>query len=482
MYRLFLAQRYLKSRLVNLIAVGGVMFGVAVLIVVTSVMDGFRAKVLTVLRGSLSDIVLVPMIPDGEALPAYELVDARLREDPRVRATSPELTRQIFYLYPATGSRGLVVEGHAIQDMTAVGIDFDREREVSDIEEFLIASNDPAQPFFSERALDRVIDGKPTGTVLVSRTFAEKFLGLGQHFADARDLLDVPLQLTFLDIGAVAAPADGPGATQGRAAGPEASGDPDGGDAPPPEAPPPAVRVRSITAAAPTITFIISGVYDAEDTSLDLGRVFMERGRLADVAHIDDPYHSIRVKLKDHRDAAQVKQDFTKQYPDFQTTIWQDHRRQYLRAVNNEKVLLLIVLSFIVLLGGFIILATLTLTVVEKTKDIGVLAALGSTRRGILSLFVGTALLIGVMGSLLGVGLGWLFTSNVNAIKDFLAERMGVQIFPADIYLFREIPTIWDWPAIAWIVGGSILMSLVAGLIPALRAARMDPVRALRYE
>ena len=110
------------------------------------------------------------------------------------------------------------------------------------------------------------------------------------------------------------------------------------------------------------------------------------------------------------------------------------------------------------------------------------LAALGATRQGILSLFVGTALLIGVLGALLGVGLGWLFTSNVNWIKDFLAERMGVQIFPADIYLFREIPTIWDWQSIGWIVAGSVLMSFVAGLIPALRAARMDPVRALRYE
>ena len=339
MYRLFLAQRYLKSRLVNLIAVGGVMFGVAVLIVVTSVMDGFRAKVLTVLRGSLSDIVLVPVIPEDEALPPFERIESKLLQDPRVQAASPELSRHIFYLYPATGSRGLVIEGHAIQDMTAVGIDYDRERRVSDIQDFLLAANDLDRPFFSARALDRQIDGRPTGTVLVSRTFAEKFLGLGHHFDEPSQLLEVPIQLTFVDLEAVAAPGPGEDGAGGRAGGPQAVGGPDGppargspdGDdgAPPPPPPAPAPSMRSINAGWRTVTYIISGVYDAQDTSLDLGRVYLDRQRLAEEAHIRDPYHSIRVKLKNPHVSEQVKQDFTREFTDFQTTIWQDHRRQY---------------------------------------------------------------------------------------------------------------------------------------------------------
>jgi lipoprotein-releasing system permease protein len=215
---------------------------------------------------------------------------------------------------------------------------------------------------------------------------------------------------------------------------------------------------------------------------MDLARVYLDKDVLRRLAGVQDEYLLIRVKLKDPATAAAVKSDFAGRFPEFLTTTWEDHRADYLRAVNNEKVLLAIVLSFIVLLGGFIILATLTLTVVEKTKDIGVLSALGATRRGVLHIFVGNGLLMGVLGSLLGIGLGWLFTENVNAIKDFLAERMGIQIFPADIYLFREIPTIWDWGNVAWIAGGSLLIALLAAFVPAARAARMDPVRALRYE
>ncbi len=481
MYRVFLAQRYLKSRLVNLIAVGGVMFGVAVLLVVTSVMDGFRTKVLTVLRGNLSDIIMTPVIPPGDPLPRFEAVDAALRKDPRVLATAPQLERVVFYLYPAYGTRGMAVNGQAVQEMRAIGIDFERERQVSNLASYLIAANDPSRPFYSARALDRDREG----TILISRTFAEKFWGLGTTASRPEDLLDSEIGITFLNVGDRAA-----------SGAPAEYGSPDGG--PPPEpGDPPAVGPPPDDGLPPdggasvgdeihvtwrTHELPVSGVYDAQDTSLDRTRIYMDIDTLRRVANIQDEYHVIRVKLRDSTQAAQVKADFGQEFPEFETTVWSDHRRQYLRAVENEKVMLAIVLSFIVLLGGFIILATLSLTVVEKTRDIGVLGALGADRGGVLSLFVGTGMLMGVLGSALGVGLGWLFTSNVNGIKDFLDHRLGIQVFPSDIYLFREIPTVWDWTTVAWIVGGSLAMALVAGLIPAMRAARMDPVRALRYE
>jgi lipoprotein-releasing system permease protein len=438
---------------VNLIAIGGVMAGVAVLIVVTSVMDGFRERVLVSVRGNLSDITMTPMIPEHVPLPPFRHLDQLLRQDPRVAHTAPYLSFPAFYLYAGGGGRSAFrAGGHDVFQLVLVGIDWDREIHVSKIADYMRCANDEERPFYSLRALDR----EREGTVLVSQEFAENFLGLGHSMLLPQRLLETDVGITFLY-------ADEPG----------------GGPDPPPGN---GGGQGQIRAGYSTYQMVIAGLYDSADTSMDASRMFMDIDRLRRVAGLVDEYHQIRVKLHDYEDALAVKRDFQRDYPDFLVQTWEDQRRQYLKAVNNEKVLLVIVLSFIVLLGGFIILATLTLTVVEKTKDIGVLAALGASRTGILRLFLGNGLLIGVLGAVLGLGLGYWFTSNVNAIKDFLDEKMGIQIFPADIYLFRDIPTIWSWPTVFWIMGGSIMVAFFAGLFPALRAARMDPVKALRYE
>jgi len=445
-YVFFLALRYLRSRLVNFIAVGGVMVGVAVLIVVTGVMDGFRTQVLEVLRGNLSDIVMTPLQGPDEPLPAYETMDRQIREDPRVAATSPQIEWLVLYLYPKWNRGQLSVGDYSVLQMRAVGIDYERERRVSKIGQYLIAANDRENPFESTR----VVTHDKVGSVVVSRTFAKNYLGLDREVLVPANLLETDVGITFVYLN-------------------ERGGDPTSSEG-------------GVTAKWSTHQLPISAVYDGKDTSLDATRIYLDKDVLRRIARIKDEYHVIRVKLKNPHDAKELKKDFNERFPDFFTATWEDHRADYLRAVNNEKVLLAIVLSFIVLLGGFIILATLTLTVVEKTRDIGVLSALGATRGGVRGLFVGNGLLIGVLGALLGVGLGALFQDNVNTIKDFLSEVMHIEIFPSDIYLFREIPTIWDWGTVAWIAGGSILMAFVAGLIPAMRAARMDPVKALRHE
>jgi ABC-type lipoprotein release transport system permease subunit len=460
-YRLFLALRYLRSRLVNLISVGGVAAGVAVLLVVTSVMDGFQEKVREVLRGNLSDLIMVPTV---EEVPPYAAFDLRLREESggAVIATSPQRSALLFYPYISLRRNEWRAGDRALFLLTAVGIDWERERDVSSIAKTIVAAERPSDPFFAQRA----VEFDNADTVIVSRTFAEKFKGLGTQFLTPAALL-ASEEHSYLDVLAVdIEEEEGPEA-------PSNGGRPRGLGSLSPG--------KSMRATPRTLRLPISAIYDAEDTSVDVSRVFVRREALGRITGIEEEYQEIRVRLADPEARDAWKARFVRRYPEFQTETWEDQRRQYLRAVNNEKVMLVIVLSFIVLLGGFIILATLTLTVVEKTKDIGVLSALGASPQGILSIFLGNGFLIGVIGSLIGLGLGGLFVANVNAIKSGL-ESIGVQIFPHDIYLFREIPTVWSWGNVLWIVGGSIAVAFLAGLLPALRAARMDPVRALRYE
>jgi len=169
--------------------------------------------------------------------------------------------------------------------------------------------------------------------------------------------------------------------------------------------------------------------------------------------------------------------------PDRTIQSWEDRQRPLLRAVQNEKFLLGFVLFFIVLVACFTIFATLTMTVVEKTREIGVLRALGATPSGILAIFMMNGTLVGALGSGLGYAVGIYVAHHVNTIRDFLrAKPLEWDIFPADIYLFDEIPTYIDHAAGAQFAIAAAVSALVFAIIPAFRASRLQPVKALRYE
>lgn len=465
MYRLFLAFRYLRSRLVNLISVGGVMAGVAVLISVVAIMDGFQERVRTVVRGTLSHIIMTPTADPAE-LPAFaKLEDSLKAADPHVRAASPHVILPIFYEYETNVRSVTQMNGRALHQMEADGIDWAHERHVSEIESQILVAYDKERPFFHPVAAER-----EKTTVLVSRTFAERFM-LGQY-----DLEGEPVHPYGALNDLFGAPLEGEKMLAGcrELIGQELrilwpSVDEEDGS-----------EQRSITGNSKNL--IITGVYDAHDAVEDNVRLFIEIDQAREMASLEFEYLRANVRLDDYENAAAVKIALSERYGHlFLVETWEDQKADFLRAVNNEKVLLVIVLSFIVLLGGFIILATLTMTVVEKTRDIGIVGALGASRFGILSIFVWNGLLIGIIGAVLGLGLGAWFTDNVNWVKARL-EDVGVQIFPPDIYHFREIPTVWDWSSVFLIMGGSVLVAFFAGILPAFRAARLDPVKALRYE
>jgi len=404
-YRLFLALRYLRSRLVNLISIAGVMAGVAVLIVVP-----------------------------------------------------------VFYEYETVRASILGAHGMAWHQMHAIGIDWSRERQVSELASYILVATDPENPLYHPVAEERL-----KTTVLVSRTFAENFM-LGQRGPDGaprhpygalRDEYGGALEGEAMLAGCREIIGQDLRIMWGAArAGP-------GGE-------------RQISTNSKNL--VISGVYDAHDAMEDNRRLYIGIDSARTMGQIDHEYLQVNVKLDDYEYAASVKQSMSLRYTDrFIVETWEDQKADFLRAVNNEKVLLVIVLSFIVLLGGFIILATMTLTVIEKTRDIGIVGALGAGRGGILTIFLWNGLLIGLMGALLGLGLGYWFTANVNWVKDRLYD-MGIDIFPPGIYHFRQIPTVWDWPQILTILLGSVLVAFLAGVLPALRAARLDPIAALRHE
>ena len=168
--------------------------------------------------------------------------------------------------------------------------------------------------------------------------------------------------------------------------------------------------------------------------------------------------------------------------PFLQTHTWKDMHSRILGVLAVEKNMQFFLLIFIVLVAAFSIANTLITTVIQKTREIGLLKAMGASSAGVMRIFLLQGFFVGVVGSIGGVLLGWLvvvYRMNILAAMRFIS---GQEIFPKEVYLFRELPAHIIWSDVAIITLISILLCTCGALLPALRAASLDPAKALRYE
>ncbi|MGP1309909.1 MAG: ABC transporter permease [Phycisphaerales bacterium] len=154
----------------------------------------------------------------------------------------------------------------------------------------------------------------------------------------------------------------------------------------------------------------------------------------------------------------------------------------FIAAVKKEISLVLTLFAFISLTAVFLVFAIFWSIVSEKTKDIGVLRAVGATRGGVAGLFLLYGAVIGVIGSILGGTLAALIVLNINPIHEWLGEALGVYVWDPAIYHFPKIPSELDTQKVVIVLVSGVVASVLGALIPALKAANMDPVRSLRFE
>jgi lipoprotein-releasing system permease protein len=147
-----------------------------------------------------------------------------------------------------------------------------------------------------------------------------------------------------------------------------------------------------------------------------------------------------------------------------------------------ESAILNVLLFLIIAVAGFGILAIFFMIVVEKTRDIGILKSLGASSQGVMSIFLSYGLSLGMVGAGAGVFVGLLFVRYINEIEDGLTWLTGRKVFDETIYYFPSIPTRVHPLTVVWVAVGAIAIAVLASVLPARRAAALNPVRALRHE
>jgi lipoprotein-releasing system permease protein len=225
-------------------------------------------------------------------------------------------------------------------------------------------------------------------------------------------------------------------------------------------------RARRLT----VVGIFSTGLYEFDSTS-----ALMPLSQAQSLFNLKDKVTLIQIRLKKIFAAPQIARQLRENLPpNLYATTWMELNRSLFSALKLEKTLLFLTIALIVLVAALNIIATLILMVMEKTRDIGILVALGATAESIRKIFFYQGAMIGVIGTAFGVGLGLLWC--------WLANTFELIKVPPDIYQIAFVPFRLRPSDLMLIIGVSLLITFLAPLFPARRAAKVDPVVALRYE
>ncbi|MBX3422434.1 MAG: FtsX-like permease family protein [Pirellulaceae bacterium] len=552
MYRWLLCWRYLRTRFIALASVISVTLGVATLLIVNAVMDGFVTEMQDRIHGILSDVVIESHSASG--MPNHEQLQSRIRQI---------VGDQIEGMTTVVHVPAMVCIDHRGESITRqinlIGIDTQTYSKVSDFSKYLLHPENCRLLSFGLRESGYAPDrqGFPDSGWQHRRQVAAGRKRIAQLQAEIEQQRQQRIQLLQQHIDSQ--PLIGPG--EGSLATDESDGDSRQSS----ESQIPLLTTDATVDSPPVASSLLSGPgLDAVDTRPeDVGKLFdpevdQHTGIVMGISigatryrdqydEVHDYYYvqpgddvkvtfpsagtspraieqrftvvdfyeskmseydstfafvpldqlqqfrgmsadavsSIQLKLKPGADLEAVRDRLRAQFPlemMIQVNSWRDLQGPLLAATQMEITLLNILLFLIIAVAGFGILAIFFMIVVEKTKDIGILKSLGASGRGVASIFLGYGLLLGLVGAGAGAVAGLLFVDNIDGVAEMTELITGREVFDPTIYYFQSIPTIVRPVMVICVVAGAISIAVLASVLPALRAARMHPVEALRYE
>jgi lipoprotein-releasing system permease protein len=227
----------------------------------------------------------------------------------------------------------------------------------------------------------------------------------------------------------------------------------------------------------------IRGVFDVGYYEYNANWVMASLEDARELGDLSTAVGGLLVMLRDPYKATLVQAQIERQLgPDFFASTWMEENSNFLNALVVEKNVMFYLLFFIMIVAALCILSALITFVVQKTREIGMLKALGAADLQVAGLFLSQSGLIGALGVVAGYGLGMLALAYRNEFLHLMNRLFGFELFPASVYEFSELPALIIRRDIILICGSAWLVCILGGIIPAWRAWRLQPVEALRYE
>jgi lipoprotein-releasing system permease protein len=228
--------------------------------------------------------------------------------------------------------------------------------------------------------------------------------------------------------------------------------------------------------------FTVSGIFSSGYYEYDASLAFVNYEDASKVFR-DSGASGVRLRIADMQKAPLVAQQLMKILPPFvQAKDWTQNNRTWFAAVQTEKRMMFLILALIVAVAAFNLLSSLVMAVKDKQSDIAILRTLGANPNEIAKIFLVQGSLIGVVGTLLGVGFGMALAYNIDVIVPFIERLLGVQFLPQQIYFISELPSNPQLSDIITIAVTSLVLALLATLYPSWRASRLQPAQVLRHD